>query len=120
MLHMHQNSFSDQPPGDKRYARLRHLIEQAKELLPLRQLIQEEGDAGALNSNRCPFHLDNKPSFSVFLSSGSELWKCHAGCGQGDQINYLEVKYACSRGQAIAMFLKMAGLQGEGGGTFNQ
>lgn len=30
----------------------------------------------------CPFHNDQRASFSVNLSNG--LWKCHAGCGEGN------------------------------------
>jgi len=30
----------------------------------------------------CPFHSDNTPSFSVNMETG--LWKCFAGCGQGN------------------------------------
>ncbi len=30
----------------------------------------------------CPFHNDKQPSFSFNSETG--LWKCHAGCGQGN------------------------------------
>jgi 5S rRNA maturation endonuclease (ribonuclease M5) len=34
----------------------------------------------------CPFHDDHNPSFSVNVETG--LWKCFAGCGQGDVIAF--------------------------------
>lgn len=37
-------------------------------------------------SGRCPFHEDQRPSFSVNLDTG--LWKCHAGCGEGNAIDF--------------------------------
>jgi len=30
----------------------------------------------------CPLHNDNRQSLSINLEKG--LWKCHAGCGQGN------------------------------------
>ena len=47
-----------------------------------------------------------------------ELWKCHAGCGTGDQITYLEIKLQIPRSEAISMFLDMVGLGNRGGGSF--
>ena len=89
----------------------------AKELLPLRELICQVGDWDTLVcANLCPFHDDNSPSFSLFEYDGQELWKCHAGCGQGDQITYLELKFEISRGEAIRTFLAMAGVRQTGGG----
>ncbi len=35
----------------------------------------------------CPFHDDRRQSLSINVASG--LWKCHAGCGQGN-INILK------------------------------
>jgi DNA primase len=97
-------------------------ILQAKELLPLEQLIEELGDEDPVSSGLCPFHPDSRPSFSIFEYEGVKLWKCHAGCGAGDQIKYLEATYLCSRGEAIRRFLALAGVDDQeeltGGGTF--
>jgi DNA primase len=42
-------------------------------------------------SGKCPFHDDQRASFSVNLDNG--LWKCHAGCGSGNAIDlYMKVK----------------------------
>ena len=87
-------------------------IQRAKALLPLRQLIAQldDWDEGVC-ANLCPFHEDLNPSFSIFTYHGQELWKCHAGCGAGDQITYIEIKLEMSRGQAIGEFLRMAGVR---------
>lgn len=34
----------------------------------------------------CPFHDDHNPSFQV--SQSMDFWKCYAGCGQGDLIEF--------------------------------
>ncbi len=36
----------------------------------------------------CPFHEDNRESFSVDLQTG--LWTCHAGCGNGNAEQFAE------------------------------
>jgi DNA primase len=96
-------------------------IQQAKDLLPLEQLIDEIGDSDRVAARLCPFHSDSTPSFSVFTFDGQQFWRCHAGCGAGDQISYLEATYNCSRGDAIRKLFEMAGVDYEddfGGGTF--
>lgn len=39
-------------------------------------------------SARCPFHDDHNPSFSANIQSG--LWRCFAGCGQGNYSQFLD------------------------------
>jgi len=36
----------------------------------------------------CPFHDDREPSFSANIETG--LWKCHAGCGDGNARQFAE------------------------------
>lgn len=107
------------PEDRSSQSEFRFRIERAKEILALPQLIEELGDSERVAENRCPFHFpDVHPSFSVFAHWAGELWKCHAGCGAGDQITYLEVKFQIPRGEAILLFLEMAGLSSCGGGRF--
>jgi hypothetical protein len=40
-------------------------------------------------SAKCPFHEDQHASFSVYETSGGYRWKCHAGCGGGDEVDFL-------------------------------
>jgi CHC2-type zinc finger protein len=64
----------------------------------------------AKKSARCPFHDDQRNSFSMFKGeSGAWFWTCHAGCGQGDEITFLEKHKGISTGEAIKIFCEMAG-----------
>src|SRR5882724_1037493 len=89
-------------------------IVQAKQLLPLPTLLHREGLGDrAKKSARCPFHDDKHNSFSVWQNGdGLWAWKCHAGCGQGDEINFLESHKGISRSDATKLFLEMAGVNG--------
>jgi hypothetical protein len=40
------------------------------------------------------------------------FWKCHTGCGEGDEITFLEKHRGISRGEAIKVFLEMAAVNG--------
>jgi len=90
----------------------RHRIEESKKRLPLPKLMKLQGDAdAAFKIAPCPFHDDENPSFSVWRSGrGQWFWKCHAGCGQGDEIDYLAMKLGMEKGEAIKEFLQLAGL----------
>ena len=67
------------------------LIAQAKQRLPLPALISQCGHGDrAQKSARCMFHEDSHNSFSAFQrDDGSWAWKCHAGCGGGDEADWL-------------------------------
>src|SRR5262249_35472308 len=39
-------------------------------------------------------------------------WKCHAGCGEGDEITFLEKHHGISNRDAIKLYLEMAGVNG--------
>jgi len=53
----------------------------------------------------CPFHEDDKPSFSVYRASndGRWLWKCHAKCGHGDMLDLVVKAENVSKGEALAL-----------------
>jgi hypothetical protein len=91
---------------------LRAKIDEAKRLLPLPQLLERLGlGAHAKKSARCPFHDDEHESFSVFESNAGKgsQWKCHAGCGHGDEIAFLVKRFGISSREAIQRYLEMAG-----------
>jgi len=93
-------------------AELREKLDQAKARLPLPKLMKRLGLAEhAKKSARCPFHHDEHPSFSVFHSKDGKgwQWKCHVGCGYGDEIAFLEKHFGISRREAIQRYLEMAG-----------
>jgi hypothetical protein len=86
-------------------------IREAKQRLPLPALMHRLGlDEHAKKSARCLFHDDQRNSFSVWQKDGAWFWKCHAGCGGGDEINFLELHKQLSRRGAIKLFLEMAGV----------
>jgi len=89
-------------------------IVEAKTILPLPTLMASFalGEL-AKQSARCPFHDDRHSSFSVW-QGGDWRWsfKCHAGCGAGDEINFLELHENLSRRDAVKRFLDLAGLNG--------
>ena len=69
----------------------------------------------AKKSARCPFHDDKHNSFSIWKNGhGCWAWKCHTGCGAGDEITFLEKLEWLSNGGAIRRYLELAGLTGSG------
>jgi hypothetical protein len=50
------------------------------------------------------------PSFSIFQGKGGFwFWKCHAGCGEGDEILFLRKLKGVSMTEAMNLYLDMAG-----------
>jgi hypothetical protein len=89
---------------------LRDTIDAAKATLPLPALLARlELPANSRPSSRCPFHEDRSPSFSIFQGARGWRWKCHAGCGNGDEIDFLVRRGNLSRVEAIKQFCEMAG-----------
>src|SRR6202035_2787095 len=85
-------------------------IQQAKLRLPLPVPMQQLGFGDhAKTCAKCPFHEDANPSFSVWQKDDVWFWKCHASCGHGDEITFLEKHHGITRGEAITLFLRMAG-----------
>src|SRR5260370_18970239 len=85
-------------------------IQQAKLRLPLPLLMRQLGlGEHAKKSDKCQFHDDKHNSFSVWESDSGWFWKCHAGCGKGDEINFLELHKRETRSDATRFFLEMAG-----------
>ncbi len=62
----------------------------------------------ARRSCRCPLHEDRSASFSIFAEGAA--WKCHAGCGQGDAIRFLQCARQLSIRDALREFVRLAGL----------
>jgi AAA domain/CHC2 zinc finger len=89
-------------------------IREAKQRLPLPALMHRLAlGVHAKKSARCPFHDDNRNSFSVYKNGNGEFrWKCFTECGDGDEITFLERQRGISRGEAIKVFLEMAGVNG--------
>ena len=88
-------------------------LAEAKRRLRLPTLLDRLGlGLHAKRSARCPFHDDHRNSFSVWNSAGRWFWKCHAGCGEGDEITFLEKFKSISNREAIKLFKEIAGVTG--------
>jgi hypothetical protein len=84
-------------------------IAEAKTKLPLPSLLHQVGlGQHAKKSARCPFHEDERNSFSVWQRNGVWFWKCHTGCGKGDEITFLEKHKGISNKEATKLYLQMA------------
>jgi AAA domain/CHC2 zinc finger len=90
-------------------------IAQAKSKLPLPALLHELGlGQHASKSALCPLHEDSNNSFSIFRANGNGPWQwnCFAGCGSGDEIDFLSKKDGLSKGDAIRRYCALAGVNG--------
>jgi len=56
----------------------------------------------------CPFHDDHNPSFSVYDDGDRFFWKCFAGCGGGDEVDFLMKEEKLEKGSAIRRYLELA------------
>ncbi len=85
-------------------------VKELKVRLPLPALMQRLGDGDyAKRKARCPFHEDQRPSFSVFQGRGGTWrWHCFAGCGGGDAVDYLKLKFGLRTGDAIRKYAELA------------
>jgi hypothetical protein len=89
---------------------LRETIDAAKARLPLPSLFSALGlEEHAQTSARCPLHEDSRASFSVWHGPHGWRWKCHAGCGEGDEIAFLEKLLSLSKADAIQHYLSLSG-----------
>jgi hypothetical protein len=88
------------------------LLSEAKARLPLTRLMSDLGlSEHAKKSARCPFHEDGSASFSVYRGDdGQERWKCHAGCGGGDAVDFIARKLGLSNHDACKEFIRLAGV----------
>src|SRR5262249_46243595 len=93
----------------------REQINEAKRRLPLPSLMKALGLGERAEKNaRCPFHDDQHPSFSIFQgNNGDWFWKCHAGCGEGDEIAFLAKREGASFIEAATFYCEMSGVIGE-------
>ena len=91
----------------------RDSIIEAKRRLPLPGLLYSLGLGDhAKKKALCPFHDDGRDSFSIWQKeNGDWRFNCFAGCGHGDEINFLELHKGISRRDATKLFLEMAGVR---------
>jgi hypothetical protein len=89
---------------------MRANIPKLKEALPLPALMRQLGlEHHAKRSALCPFHEDASPSFSVYQTASGWRFTCHAACGGGDEIDFLQKHRRLDRGGAIRLYEELAG-----------
>jgi hypothetical protein len=88
------------------------LLAEAKRRLPLSALLAQLGLGDrAKKSACCPFHEDSAASFGLYVGEdGQERWKCFAGCGQGDSIDFLAKARGLSNADAYREYIRLAGV----------
>src|SRR5689334_5261277 len=89
-----------------------NLLADAKARLPLSALMAQCGHGEqARKSARCMFHDDATASFSIYQHpDGAWAWKCHAGCGGGDEVDWLAKLRSISNAEACREFIRLAGV----------
>ena len=87
-------------------------ISVAKAQLPLPDLMHRLGlGEHAKKSAHCPFHDDKNKSFSVYqTANGNCRWKCHAGCGEGDEIDFIARVRDTATSEACRVYIDLAGV----------
>lgn len=85
-------------------------ISEAKSKLPMPDLFAKLGIANkATKLCTCPLHKDSRPSFGIFVAkNGLWKWKCFAGCGHGDEIDFLQKLWSTGRSDAVRKYLELA------------
>ena len=68
----------------------KEFIASVKEAIPLNQLFEQYSVRRGSSNNQyfCPFHEDKSPSLSI--TSDDKSWKCFAGCGSGDALDFIQ------------------------------
>ena len=74
------------------------------ERLPMPELLKALGlEQHAKKSAKCPFHEDRNPSFSIFQTPRGWRFKCHAGCGEGDEVEFLQIYRRLGKREAFEL-----------------
>ena len=92
-------------------AKMTSVISEIKARLTLERVMSDCGYGDRCKqSARCPFHLDEHPSFGVFERECQQYRKCQTGCGHGDLIDFYMKAKSVSQAQAITELGHMAGI----------
>lgn len=90
-------------------------LEQAKQLLPLPDLLSRLGlGEHAKKSSRCPFHDDSNNSFSVFQNEKGEwAWNCFGQCGcGGDEPAFIAKRDNIENDEACRRYIELTDAKG--------
>lgn len=84
-------------------------VQELRDRLPLPALMKLLGFGEHIKlSARCPFHDDSHPSFSVHGLSHRPRWRCHAGCGGGDEVDFIAKAECLEKGAAFRRWRQLA------------
>lgn len=93
------------------------LLQRAKGLLPLPDLLAKLGDATPSGAQvargfliRSPLREDRNPSFSVYIRNGVWRWSDKATGEGGDEVDYLARRDGLTNGAARRRYLEMTGM----------
>lgn len=91
-------------------------LDKVRAALPMPDLLGRMGYAEHTKKLcKCPFHDDKTPSFGIFQGEDSRWrFKCHAGCGHGDEIDFIVKARSCDKAAAIKLYAEMAGISSNG------
>jgi DNA primase len=94
-------------------------LDKVRAALPMPELIVKLGVGDKAHAKAiCPWHDDKNPSFGIFEKEGRWWFKCHAGCGQGDEVDLLQKVLAIgTKGEAIRQSANLAGIREERAAT---
>lgn len=91
------------------------IIDKIKSQVELPEYIESFVSLSSRGKSRwgiCPFHNDNSPSLQVFRTKNNEWhWKCQAGCGGGDIIDFYKQYNSCSAREAISSLATEFGIE---------
>jgi len=83
------------------------IIEQIKSALPFETVLADAGVVLNHGKAPCPFHDDRSPSFTV----KGDRWRCWAGCGSGDVIDFTARLHGLDTRGAIRLLADRAGIK---------
>lgn len=94
---------------------MRLSIQEMKKALPLPELLVRLGAFDRVKKSMfCPFHANERTeAFSVYTNpKGEWKWVCHAGCGGGDELDFIERFDGVSKEKARERYSQLLGNAG--------
>lgn len=94
-------------------------LDKVRSTLPMPELMVKLGMGDQAKPRAiCSWHDDKNPFFGIFEKEGLWFFKCHAGCGQSDEVDLLQKVLAIgTKGEAIRQYANLAGIREERAAT---
>ena len=68
--------------------------------------------SGSKHTGLCPLH-DNSNTPAFWFTTANGMWKCEAGCGQGNPTQFLALRQGITTGEADKLLCEIAGIRKE-------